>query len=70
MKKVITALLALAIGIIVLGPTHQAEAQPVYCSACCGTVNGTPVIGCGLVAPIPCGNPCWCSNVPGQGFGC
>lgn len=63
MKKVIGALMALAIGVVVLAPTRPAEAQVVYSRNCC---DGNGVIRCYLVNWTPVGNGCFC---PGQGWG-
>ena len=72
MKKLL-ALTFLTLGLLaVLGPKEPvAEAQVPYCGHCCGTdIYGNLVIQCTLVQYVPCGNPCWCQQVPGQGQAC
>lgn len=63
MKKLIGALMALAIGVAVLAPAAPAEAQVVYTRNCC---DGAGVIRCTLVNWTPVGNQCFCY---GQGWG-
>ena len=65
MKKVITILMALAIGVIVIAPTTQAEAQ-VISNRCC---DGNVVIRCIISPPGVLGGACWC-NGQGQGYIC
>jgi hypothetical protein len=65
MKKVIAALLALAIGIIVLGPAHQASAQVIFVGYCC---DGYGNRRCAIPA-APLGTPCVCFG-QGEGVTC
>ena len=63
MKKIIVAILALAIGVVVLAPANKAEAQVVYTRGCCDLAGN---LRCGLINWTPVGNACFC---PGQGYG-
>lgn len=63
MKKLIGALMALAIGVAVIAPSAPAEAQVIiYTTACC---DGGNYVRC-AINPTPVGNPCFCY---GQGWG-
>jgi len=63
MKKLIGFVLALVIGIIVIAPVHEAEAQVVYTRKCC---DGNNNVRCVLENWTPVGNSCFCY---GQGWG-
>lgn len=63
MKKFISVLLILVIGVAVIAPTNDAEAQIIYSRKCCD--NGGNV-RCILENWTPLGNPCFCY---GQGWG-
>ena len=70
MKSVITFILVAFGFIAVFGPETPAEAQ-YYCGRCCGTdVYGNLVPQCYIAQSVPCGNACWCPNVPGTGQAC
>jgi hypothetical protein len=70
MKKALSVILAVLAIVAVIAPEERANAQ-AYCGHCCGTDPwGNPVVGCTLVSVVPCGNNCWCNNVPGTGFAC
>jgi len=62
MKKIISALLALAVGIIVIAPTSNAEAQ-VVTNRCCD-LSGA--VRCLMPVMAPIGSGCVCF---GQGTG-
>jgi hypothetical protein len=63
MKKIITALLALAIGFAIIAPTQNAEAQVVVSNRCCD-LSGT--VRCLMPVMVPIGSGCVCF---GQGGG-
>ena len=74
MKKFVSALFAAFAIVVFTASTSNAAPQVptenAWCGACCGMINGAPVVGCGLVSPLVCGSACWCTNVPGVGFAC
>jgi hypothetical protein len=62
MKRIVPFVLA-AVLATALGTTAapSADAQIVYCNACC-----TPYGACAMVNVVPCGNACVC---PGPAYG-
>lgn len=65
-KKVIVALLAIAAIVVVMAPSHKADAQILYGSYCC---DGNGVRRCVLVNPLPVNTGCFCVG-QGNGFVC
>lgn len=63
MKRVISVLVALAIGIAVIAPSDVAQAQVVYSNRCC---DGAGNVRCIMGAFGPVGGGCFCY---GQGNG-
>ena len=66
MKKIITALLAIAALVVVMAPSHKAEAQLTYGGYCC---DGNGVRRCVLVNPAPVNSGCFCVD-QGTGIVC
>ncbi len=62
MKKIITALVALAIGVAIIAPSQNAEAQ-IMTNRCCD-LSG--VVRCTMPVMAPVGSGCFCF---GQGNG-
>ena len=67
MKKIITVVIALVIGIIVIAPSHKAEAQVVYGGVCC---NQAGYRICGMEYAMPIGSGCCCPGVGCGGYVC
>jgi hypothetical protein len=66
MKKIFTAFLALAIGVAIIAPTQNAEAQVIYSNRCC---DGSGTVRCIINPPGPVGGGCFC-YAQGAGFIC
>jgi hypothetical protein len=62
MKKFIALILVSFVGLSFVG-VKSSEAQVPYGARCCDAYG---LARCGLVNPVPVGNPCFC---PGQGWG-
>lgn len=62
-KKIVIALFAIAAIVVVMAPSHKADAQVLYGTYCCD-VNGAR--RCVLSTPAPVNTGCFCF---GQGNG-
>lgn len=66
MKKYISAIFALIIGVVLLIPAKPVEAQVIYGNRCC---DGFGVARC-YIPPYPMGAACYCNGIPGVGSVC